>query len=292
MLDKKNTRQHFERAAETYDSSAVLQREIAKRLGERLDYIKLQPNIALDIGCGTGYLTQDLLKRYPKANVIALDLALNMTKKTIKESKQDWKSRLNPLKRQSKGKPHGLCADAEQLPLKAESADLIVSNLMLQWSNDLTQTFTGFHSVLAPNGLLLFSTFGPDTLKEMRESWASVDDTPHTSPFVDMHEIGDALLQAGFINPVTDMEVITMTYNTVRQLMKDLKNIGATNTNSARSKGLMGKKKLKDFEQAYEHFKTADGFYPASWEIVYGHAWVGEGFKVEGFDTVIPIKAL
>ena len=292
MLDKKNTRQHFERAADTYDGSAVLQREIAKRVGKRLDYIKLQPNTALDIGCGTGYLTHDLLKRYPKANVIALDLAFNMVKKTIKESNQDWTVRLNPLKRRSQGKPQALCADAEQLPLKSDSVDLIVSNLMLQWSNDLAKTFTGFHSLLSPNGLLLFTTFGPDTLKEMRESWASVDETPHTSPFIDMHEIGDALLQAGFINPVTDMEVITMTYSSVRQLMKDLKNIGASNTHSGRSKGLMGKQKLEAFEQAYEQFKTVVGLYPASWEIVYGHAWVGEGFKVEGFDNVIPINAV
>jgi malonyl-CoA O-methyltransferase len=187
-------------------------------------------------------------------------------------------------------KPHAICADAEKLPLKPESVDLIVSNLMLQWSNDLSKTFTGFHSILAPNGLLLFSTFGPDTLKEMRQSWQVVDDSPHTSAFVDMHDIGDALLQAGFINPVTDMEIITMTYSSVRQIMKDIKNIGATNTQSERNKGLMGKQKLKDFEQAYEQFKNSDGLYPATWEVIYGHAWVGEGIKLDNFDKVIPIQ--
>ncbi len=277
-FDKKNIRQHFERAAQTYDAAAVLQREIAKRMGERLDYIKLQPKVVLDAGCGTGFITQDLLKRYPKSQIIALDLALNMARKTKKEQ-GSWLR-----------KPKAICADAEQLPLKAETMDLVVSNLMIQWSNDLNKTFAGFHSVLAPNGLLLFSTFGPDTLKEMRESWASVDNTPHTSAFVDMHEIGDALLKAGFINPVTDMELITMTYSNVRQLMKDIKQIGASNTDSARSKGLMGKQKLKDFEQAYEQFKTEDGLYPASWEVIYGHAWVGEGLKLDGFEKFIPIQ--
>ena len=276
MFNKKNTRQHFEKAANSYDAAAILQREIAKRMGERLDYIKLQPNAVLDAGCGTGYITKDLLKRYPKSQVIALDLALNMTRKT--KGHGSWLR-----------KPKQICADAEQLPLKAESVDLIVSNLMIQWSNDLDKMFTGFHSVLKPNGLLLFSTFGPDTLKEMRMSWSGVDDTPHTSSFVDMHEIGDALLKAGFINPVTDMELITMTYSNVRQLMKDIKKIGASNTDSARSKGLMGKEKLKAFEQAYEKFKTVDGLYPASWEVIYGHAWVGEGLKLEGFEKVIPI---
>jgi malonyl-CoA O-methyltransferase len=124
----------------------------------------------------------------------------------------------------------------------------------------------------------------------MRESWAKVDNTPHISAFVDMHEIGDALLKAGFINPVTDMELITMTYSNVRQLMKDIKDIGASNTDSERSKGLMGRQKLKAFEQAYEQFKTVDGLYPASWEIIYGHAWVGEGLKLDGFEKFIPIQ--
>jgi malonyl-CoA O-methyltransferase len=279
MLDKKITRQHFEKAADSYDAAAVLQREIAKRMGERLDYIKLQPETVLDAGCGTGFITKDLLKRYPKSQIIALDLALNMMNKTKQHG--GWLR-----------KPKLVCADAEKLPLQAESVDLVVSNLMIQWSNDLTKMFAGFHSVLKPNGLLLFSTFGPDTLKEMRMSWATVDNTPHTSSFVDMHEIGDALLKAGFINPVTDMELITMTYSNVRQLMKDIKKIGASNTDSNRSKGLMGKQKLKDFEQAYEVFKTTDGLYPASWEIIYGHAWVGEGMKLDGFEKVIPIQSV
>lgn len=277
MLDKKTTRLHFERVANSYDGAAVLQQEVAKRLLSRLDYIKLQPERSLDIGSGTGFLTKDLLKRYPKAQIIALDLALNMAK--ICKKQGGWLR-----------KPKILCADAEQLPFKADSIDLVVSNLMLQWSNDLSKTFTGFQSVLAPNGLLLFTTFGPDTLKEIRHSWATVDNKPHTSTFTDMHEIGDALLQAGFINPVTDMEVITMTYSSVRQLMRDIKNNGATNTDSQRTKGLMGKHKFKAFEQAYEAFKTAEGLYPASWEVIYGHAWVGEGVKYDNYETIIPIK--
>ncbi len=279
MLDKKVTRLHFERAADSYDASAVLQREIAKRLGERLDYIKQQPKTALDVGSGTGYITKDLLKRYPKATVFALDLAHNMALKS--KAQGSWLR-----------KPQVICGDAEQLPLKPASMDVLISNLMLQWSNDLSKVFTGFHSVLAANGLLLFSTFGPETLTEMRQSWASIDDQPHTSQFSDMHEIGDALLQSGFINPVTDMEMITMTYANVRQLMRDIKQIGATNTDIERSRGLMGKQKLKAFEAAYEQFKTNDGLYPATWEIIYGHAWVGEGIKLDDFEHVIPIQTI
>lgn len=277
MFDKKTTRLHFERAADTYNASAVLQKEISKRLVGRLDYIKHVPKTVLDVGSGTGFVTQDLLKRYPKSSIIALDLAYSMARKSQQQG--GWFR-----------KPLAVCADAEQLPLKPDSIELLISSLMLQWSNDLKQTFNGFHSVLAPNGLLLFSTFGPETLREMRESWATVDNVPHTSNFLDMHEIGDALLQSGFINPVTDMEMITMTYANVRQLMRDIKQIGASNTDSQRNKGLMGKQKLKAFEAAYEQFKTIENLYPATWEIIYGHAWVGEGVKFENFDHVIPIQ--
>ena len=287
MLDKKATRQHFERAANSYDAAAVLQEEVARRISERLDYIKLQPKHVLDVGSGTGFLTKDLLKRYPKAQTIALDSALNMLK--ICKKQGGWVKYLFNAGKLGLAKPKAVCADAEQLPFKPASIDLIVSSLMLQWSNDLAKTFAGFHSVLAPNGLLLFATFGPDTLKELRQSWAEVDDSPHTSAFIDMHEIGDALLQAGFINPVTDMEMITMTYADVRQLMRDIKNIGASNTDSQRSKGLMGKQKFKAFEQAYEQFKTAEGLYPATWEVIYGHAWVGEGIKLDNYEKIIPI---
>ena len=279
MLDKKITRMHFERAAQSYDGAAVLQREIAKRMGQRLDYIKQQPKRVLDVGCGTGYITADLLKRYSKADIVALDIAHSMASKTQQQG--SWLR-----------KPKAICADAEALPLTEDSIDFVISSLMLQWSNDLNKVFTGFHHILAPNGLLLFSTFGPETLTEIRQSWSQVDNRPHTSNFADMHEIGDALLQAGFQDPVTDMEMITMTYANVRQLMRDIKQIGASNTDSNRSKGLMGKTKLKAFEDAYEQFKTEDGLYPASWEIIYGHAWVGEGLKIEGFEHIIPIKAL
>lgn len=279
MLDKNIIRRHFDRSAEDYELACVLQDEIAKRLTERLDYIKLQPSKILDLGSGTGKLSKGLLKRYPKANVIAVDFALEMVKKSKKQG--SWLR-----------KPQAVCADAEQLPIKSECAELLISNLMLHWCNDLNNTFAGFHRVLAPNGLLLFTLFGPDTLKELRTSWGSIDNTAHTSDFPDMHEVGDALLQAGFINPVMDMEVITMTYDNVDQLMKDLKTSGSNNSHSERGKGLMGKQKFKAFKQAYEQFKTDDGYYPATWEVVYGHAWVGEGIKLANFDHVIPIKAI
>ena len=279
-LDKKKVRKSFERAADTYDASAVLQQEVAKRLVERLDYIRLEPSCVLDLGCGTGNITAPMLKRYPKAQIVALDLSLNMLKKTKKHG--GWLSK----------KPQCVCADAERLPLKKDSVDLLISSLMLQWSNDLGATFNGFRQVIAPNGLLMFTTFGPDTLREIRESWATVDNQSHTSQFTDMHDIGDALLQAGFSNPVMDMEIITTTYGTVRELMKDIKNIGASNATAGRSKGLMGKQRLASFEAAYEVFKNDEGLCPATWEVIYGHAWAPEGLQIDNFEKIIPIQAV
>lgn len=277
-LDKVKVRKSFDRAASTYNASAVLQQEVASRLLERLDYIRVKPNYVLDLGCGTGVITADILKRYPKAETVALDLAFNMLKKTQKHGK-GWLSK----------KPRCVCADAEKLPLKDHSIDLLISSLMLQWSNDLQVVFNGFQRVMAENGLLMFTTFGPDTLKEIRASWAEVDNTPHTSQFTDMHDIGDALLKAGFSDPVMDMEIITMSYDSVRDVMRDIKNIGASNAVQGRSKGLMGKQRLAAFEVAYNQFKQTDNRYPVTWEVVYGHAWAPKSLKIEGYDRVIPV---
>ena len=279
MLDKQIIRKHFENATESYDGAAMLQREIASRLTERLDYIKLKPQKSLDLGSGTGCVSKNLLKRYPKSQIIALDIALNMAKKSKKQG--SWLR-----------KPQAICADAEKLPIKSETIDLLISNLMLHWCQNLGETFTGFHRILAPNGLLLFTLFGPDTLMELRQSWKAVDKTAHTNDFPDMHEVGDALLQAGFINPVMDMEIITMTYNDVDQLVRDIKLSGSSNAHHERQKGLTTPRQYNAFKANYELYKNDEGLYPATWEVIYGHAWVGEGIKLENFDNVIPIKVV
>ncbi|MEE9303909.1 MAG: malonyl-ACP O-methyltransferase BioC, partial [Thiotrichaceae bacterium] len=227
QLDRKKRRHGFEKAAETYDVVAVLQQEIGDRLLQRLDYIKQKPARVLDLGSGTGYISKDLLQRYSKTRVIAVDIAINMLKKTAQHRK--WLR-----------KPNVVCAAAEALPFNNDTFDMVISNLMLQWCDDLPQVFTGINRILAPNGLLTFTTFGPDTLRELRESWSKVDHYEHTSTFQDMHDVGDALMQAGFQQPVVDMETITLTYTSLTALMKDLKNIGASNAASKRNKGLTG----------------------------------------------------
>jgi malonyl-CoA O-methyltransferase len=280
-IDRQMTRRNFENSANTYDAAAILQQEVARRLLERLDYIKIQPQLAVDLGCGTGQITEALLKQYPKTQVIALDLAINMLAKARK--KGSWLR-----------KPMAVCADVNQLPLQSHHVDLIISSLMLQWCDDLPKVFADIARTMKTGGLVLFTTFGPDTLKELRQSWAKVDNLPHSSQYLDMHDIGDQLMQAGFSQPVMDMEMITMTYSKVEYLMRDLKQIGANNTDSRRRKTLTGKQRMQAFIQAYEHFKQADGLYPASYEVIYGHAWIPDLSvkKPAGVETFIPIKAI
>ncbi len=165
-----------------------------------------------------------------------------------------------------------ICGDLEALPLQSGSVDLLWSSLALQWCNDLDATFSGMRRVLAPNGLLMFSTFGPDTLKELRQAFSQVDGYSHVSRFQDMHDIGDALMRAGFAEPVMDMEHFTLTYDTASGLMRDLKALGAHNATRGRRQGLAGKSAWKRMEAAYEKLRQ-DGRLPATYEVIYGHAW-------------------
>jgi malonyl-CoA O-methyltransferase len=264
LLDKRRFRNAFERAASRYERAAVLQREVGARLLERLDYIRIDPGCIVDLGSGPGLCTGLLGKRYKSAEVVALDLAPAMV--TQARQKLSWWEK--PFSKQ-----HFLCADAERLPLADRSVDFIFSNLTLQWCRDLEQTFAELHRVLKPNGLLMFTTMGPDTLKELRESWRAADDRIHVHPFLDMHDIGDALMRSRFADPVMDMEYLTVTYQDARTLMRDLKTIGAHNAAESRNRGMTGKARLKSMLAHYETYRR-DGQLPATYEIVYGQAWM------------------
>ncbi len=266
QFDKKLLRRSFERAAHSYDAAAVLQHEVCRRMDERLDLIKHQPATLLDAGSGTGNALSALRTRYPKARVLALDLALTMLQQGRNGVAKPW------WKFIFKQQVNELCGDIEQLPLATGSVDMVWSNLALQWVNDPDQAFGEFNRVLAPGGLLMFSTFGPDTLKELRAAFATVDQHTHVSRFIDLHDIGDILVKRGFADPVMDMEPFTLTYSDVRALMHDLKAIGAHNVTQTRPPGLTGKSRLAAVTQAYEPLRR-DGKLPATFEVVYGHAW-------------------
>lgn len=266
-IDKRATRRAFERAATSYDEAAVLQREIGTRMLERLDYVRLRPATILELGCGTGQGIDSLAKRWRQSRIIALDLAEAMLQRARRRG--TWLNRPRPL-----------CADLEALPLADDSVDLVISNATLQWAGDLARAFAELRRVLRPEGLLMFTTFGPDTLIELRRAWAAADGGAHAhvSPFLDMHDIGDALVRAGFADPVMDAERITMTYASVRDLMRDLKAIGGRNALHERPRALTGRATLAAMEAAYEQ-ERRDGRLPSTWEVVYGQAWMPAGAK-------------
>lgn len=263
LIDKQLARLAFEKSAAFYDDAAVLQREVASRMLERLDFIRLEPATILDVGAGTGFCSHHLGQRYGSAQVYVLDFALNMLKRA-KENAGWWQ--------RFRHRYEFIAGDAEQLPLADGSVDMLVSSLAIQWCNDLDRVFAEFRRVLAPGGMLMFTTFGPDTLKELRTSWSTVDSEVHVNQFFDMHDIGDALMRHGFAEPVMDTEYITMTYRDAMTLMKELKQIGAHNVTQGRSRKLTSKSRLKQMLAAYEQFRR-DGVLPATYEIVYGHAW-------------------
>jgi len=263
-FDVSQVRESFNAAVESYDEHAVLQREIGDRLIDKLDFIKLEPKIILEIGSGTGYCSKLLKKLYPSSHVIALDIADLMLL-----ASKDKIGFIQKLKKQFSY----VCADAANLPFQDNSVDFIFSNLTLQWCPDLRHVFAEFYRVLKPNSLLMFSSFGPDSLNELRQAWSTVDNFSHVNQFVDMHDIGDDMLLSKLADPVLDMEMLTLTYKTIFDLMRDLKKVGAHNINQTRNHGLTGKGQLEKLKQAYEQFRC-DGVLPLSYEVVYGHAWI------------------
>lgn len=274
MSDKRLVRSAFDQAADTYDASAALQREVVERMVERLEVVKLEPLRMLDIGCGTGYAGPFLAKRFPRAASIELDLAPGMLRAARARQPAGWKRWLSAL--QGKRFPVQVCGDVEALPLASESVDLVWSSLALQWCDTLDQAFSECLRVLKPGGLFLFSTLGPDTLKELRQAFADIDGHAHVNRFIDMHDVGDTLARVGFSSPVMEMEMLTMTYGTVRDVLRDLKGIGAHSLRDGRRSGLMGKAAWRAMEANYERFRI-DGLLPSSYEVLYGHAWKPQG---------------
>ena len=257
-LNKQAIRRNFDRAAASYDAAAVLQHEVCKRMAGRLSYMKHEPTLILDAGCGTGNALPLLRKRYPKARVVALDLAPAM----LVTARERWHLGQPRWKALFAAPLEAVCGDIETLPFATGSVGLVWSNLSLQWMGDLPRAFAELHRVLAPGGLLMFSTFGPDTLKELRSAYAAVDGATHVNRFIDLHDIGDMLVKARYADPVMDMEPFTLTYDTARAVMRDLKAIGANTVVDGQPSGLMCRARFSALESAYEPLRR-DGKLPA-----------------------------
>ncbi len=270
-LSSQDVARSFSQAAKTYDAAAFFQRIAGERLFERLDYFKLEPKNIVDLGCGTGVFTRELSQRFPQAKTTGVDIAEGMIA---------W------CKQQSQSEEY-VCADAVSLPFEDNSVDLIFSNLSIQWVEDLEKLFVELNRVLKPEGLLLFTTLGPDTLKELKQSFSEVDQYQHVNDFIDMHHVGDAMLQAKMLDPVVDAEPVVISYDKATELMRDLKDIGAHNIDRRRNSGLMSPKKLRAVEKAYRQFALDDGQLPATYELVYGHAFGSEQKQTTSYHEYI-----
>ena len=254
VLDKAQIRRSFANASQSYDAMASLQRRVGREL---ISKVALRREaLVLDVGCGTGYFTQQLRDRTLLNNVIALDIALPMLLKT----RQRFSGGAVPL----------LCADAEQLPIANNCIDGLVSNLALQWCLGLDQLLVDVQRVLRANGQFVFSTFGERALGELKAAWAEVDDYPHVNEFCSLSELERLLKKAGFVNVQVESKLYQVKYNSVIELMRELKGIGAHNVNQSRNKKLTTKGQLQALLSAYPIDK--DGRITASYEIIYVQA--------------------
>ena len=280
FVNPRQVRRNFARAAAGYDNAAVLPREVGRRMLERLDYMRIDPSRVLDLGCGTGASLTALHEHYPKSQLLAADLSEAML-----HAGRGQRSRLRWLLPFLRSKQADLTvADANALPFKSASVGLLWSNLMLHWLDDPLPALREMYRVLEVEGLLMFSTFGPDTLKELRASFS--DGYAHTQRFADMHDLGDMLLACGFADPVMDMEVLTMTYVSLDDLFSDLRQSGATCAMQARRPGLMGRAAWQAMRKKYESL-AQQGRLPATFEVVYGHAWKAQAKKTEDGRAII-----
>jgi malonyl-CoA O-methyltransferase len=289
-FDQRHIRRAFSRSAAGYDAAAALQHEVEKRLMESLDYFTLRrgqdaaaPSVVLDVGCGPAHAAAAMRKRWPKAQVVALDLALPMLREAKKQSGW-WK----PFQR--------VCADLRALPLAEGTVDVLFCNLSLQWVDDLPAAFNGFRRVLKPGGLLVCSTFGPETLQELRDAFAHADAVPHVSPFPQIAQFGDALMMAGFRDPVLDRDRFTLTYDDLPALMRELRAMGATNALQHRRHTLTGRARFTAAARAYEPLRRADGKLPSTWDVIYAHAWApppGAPIRGQGEDiAAVPLAKI
>jgi len=290
---RQTIRTAFDKAAGTYDAAAFLQQEIARRLDERLELMQIQPATILEAGCGTGYAFPLLRQRYPEASLVGLDLAPGMLAQARRQCPEAsrlrrWGRALGFGRMAGKACPM-VCGDLEHLPLARSSVDMVWSNVTLQWVASLETAFREVHRVLRPDGLFAFTTFGPDTLKELRAAFAGVDGHGHVNRFTDMHDIGDLLVYAGFANPVMEMERITLTYAELRDLLREIKAIGAHTVLDGQRQGMMGRQAWRQFEANYERFRQ-EARLPATYEVIYGHAWAGRKDRLEDGRQVIQFK--
>lgn len=282
-IDLRQVRRSFDRVAANYSARADVDREIGRRMLERLDYVRIAPRNIIDLGAGTGAAHVALSERYRDADIYAVDLSRRMLTMCARDGSR--LRRVLPFVRRPA--VQRINAEASSLPMRAAMAQMVWSNLMLHWSDEPQQVFAEVHRVMEVGGLFMFSTLGPDTLRELSAAFGR--QPPHVHSFPDMHDLGDWLVHAGFSDPVMDMEMIRLEYASAAALFQDLKGAGATLAATARAKGLQGKASWAEAIQRLEEAKVG-GVLPVTLEVVYGHAWkmaptkVSDGRQVLRFE--------
>ncbi|WP_133650019.1 methyltransferase domain-containing protein [Paraburkholderia flava] len=282
--DSRRLRRIFDRRAATFDDVAFLPREIAQRMRERLDYIKVNPSSVLDAGCGAGDDLPALRERFPEAPVFGTDLSHAMLTRALHHDAGDtsWRRFLPASIGRALGTrgPRFAQADFSALPFAAGAFEFVWSNLALHWHSRPDLVFPEWQRVLKVNGLLMFSTLGPDTLKELRGAYAQVDaahgigSRAHVIDFVDMHDLGDMLVESGFEIPVMDQETLTITYRSPESLLADVRRWGAYPFERDQADSPHAARRLhRALLAALDARRQADGTIALTFEVIYGHAW-------------------
>jgi len=282
-LDRRAMQRAFNRAGARHAAGAPLQDLVRSELLERLQFFRLEPRVILDLGCGAGAAATALRRHFRRARVIAIDSACRMAR-AAREGQRFWR------------RFECVCADAAALPLADRSVDLVFSNLMLQWCDEPATLFAQVQRVLRPGGLLLFTTLGPDTLQELRSAWGRADTASHVSAFADMARLAAAMSHAGLSEPVMDRELRLTHYPQVRDLMQELRALGATHAAADRRRSLTGRGRLQTMYRAYESQRGASGI-PASWEIIYGSGFAGtprfaDQGGASGAEIAVPVGSI
>lgn len=285
FVDRRQVGRRFSKAAASYAEGDFFAREVDRRMLERLDYVKVEPKRILDLGCSRGASLASLAERYPEAQLIGLDMVPAMLSEA-RPQRAAWQRWLGLGK---SAEPARLAADAAKLPLKSRSTAVVWSNLLLHWLDDPLPALAEAHRVLEVGGLLMFSTLGPDSLRELRLAFA--DGYAHTQRFIDMHDLGDMLVGCGFADPVMDMEVITLTYDDLDTMFADLRAAGSSCAMKARRHGLTGRNSWAVARAAYEGMRR-DGKLPATFEVVYGHAWKAEAKQMADGRAIVRLDGL
>lgn len=260
-LDRRAVRRAFARASRLRTAAPRWQDEVRRELLERLQFFPLQPRLILDLGCGSGTAALLLQRRFRRARVLAADSAYPMVRQA-RRRQRFW------------GRVQCVCADGTALPLAAHSVDLVFCNLMLQWCDDPAAVFAQVQAALRPGGLMLYSTLGPETLKELRLAWSAADSASHISAFADMTQLAAAMSYAGLSEPVMDRELKVTHHAGVHELLQAIRGLGAPHAAADRRRSLTGRGRWRAMLEAYESVRTPAGI-PASWELIYGAGFAG-----------------